>query len=68
MLCRWAQQFGIVGPAVDISQVFVPLAQASAVELGVDSRVRFERADASSFVPAAVPYDLVSCIGARKSA
>ena len=64
MLCRWAEKYGIGGLGVDISKVFVPLAQARAVELGVDSIVRFECADASTFVPSATSYDIVSCIGA----
>lgn len=64
MLCRWAEQFGIGGLGVDISEVFVPAAQQRAAELGVDGRVRFKRADASSFVAEKAAYDVVSCIGA----
>ncbi|MGI8701471.1 MAG: SAM-dependent methyltransferase [Nocardioidaceae bacterium] len=64
MLCRWAQRFGVGGVGVDISEVFVPAARARAVELGVDERVRFERADASAFIANRSAYDVVSCIGA----
>jgi hypothetical protein len=69
MLCRWAQQFGIQGVGVDLSEVFLAAAQSRAAELGVADRVRFERANASRYQtepgqaePAS--YDLVSCIGA----
>jgi hypothetical protein len=64
MLCRWAQHFGTGGLGVDISDVFVPAAKARAAELGVDDRVRFEHADASTFVAEPATYDVVSCIGA----
>lgn len=64
MVCRWAQRFGIGGLGVDISEVFVPAARARAVELGVDERVRFEHADASTFRAEDDAYDVVSCIGA----
>ncbi len=66
MLCSWAERFGIGGLGVDISDVFIPVAEARAAELGVSDRVRFERADASSVTPQPEPesYDIVSCIGA----
>ena len=67
LLCRWAQRWGTGGVGIDISTVFVPLAQARADQLGVADRVRFERGDAaqpSADVLAAAPYDVVSCIGA----
>jgi SAM-dependent methyltransferase len=64
MLCRWAEHFGIGGLGVDISDVFVPAARARASELGVGDRVRFEQADASTFVAEPAAYDVVSCIGA----
>ena len=49
MLCTWAQRHGIRGLGVDISEVFVPAARARAAHLGVADRVRFVRADASTF-------------------
>jgi SAM-dependent methyltransferase len=64
MLCRWAQQFGIHGVGVDLSDVFLTAAQARAAELGVADRSRFERANASTYQAEPGAYDLVSCIGA----
>lgn len=64
MLCRWAQRWGTGGVGVDISEVFHPVAQARAAELGVADRVRFELADASTYVAELEAYDIVSCIGA----
>ena len=61
MLCRWAERFGTGGLGVDISDVFVPAARARATELGVDDRVRFVHADASTFVAEPAAYDVVSC-------
>ena len=63
LLCRWAARWGTGGLGLDISTVFVPLAQERAHELGVADRVRFERADAST-PPQGTAYDVVSCIGA----
>ena len=63
LLCRWAERWGTGGLGLDISTVFVPLAQERARELGVADRVRFERADAST-PPHDTAYDVVSCIGA----
>ena len=44
MLCTWAHRHGIRGLGVDISEVFVPAAQARAAHLGVADRARFVRA------------------------
>lgn len=64
LLCRWADEFGIEGHGVDISEVFVPAARARAAELGVADRVTFELGDAATAVPDGAGYDIVSCIGA----
>jgi SAM-dependent methyltransferase len=64
MLCTWAQRHGIRGLGVDISEVFVPAAQARAAHLGVADRVRFVRGDASRFGVTPASFDAVACIGA----
>jgi SAM-dependent methyltransferase len=64
MLCTWSRDYGISGVGVDISQVFLAAARERAAELGVTERVRFVHADASTYRDDAVPYDIVSCIGA----
>jgi hypothetical protein len=64
MLCRWAAAFGIEGVGVDISTVFIPAAVQRAAELGVAERVKFVRADASTYAAEPEAFDVVSCIGA----
>lgn len=64
MLCRWAESYGTGGVGVDISEVFIPAAQARADELGVVDRVRFELGDAADFDAKPASFDVVSCIGA----
>ncbi|HTJ38185.1 MAG TPA: methyltransferase domain-containing protein [Dactylosporangium sp.] len=65
MLCRWADAFGIEGRGVDISEAFLPVARARAVELGVADRVTFDLAEAAAAVKAEhMQYHIVSCIGA----
>ncbi len=64
LLCRWSQRYDIEGRGIDLSAVFVEAARERAVELGVDGRVRFERADAGRPVPEPGTWDVVSCIGA----
>ncbi|MEU4835911.1 methyltransferase domain-containing protein [Streptosporangium sp. NPDC023615] len=66
MLCRWAAAHGVEGVGVDISHVFHAAAVARAVELGVEDKVRFERAEAARYAAGVkgADYDLVSCIGA----
>ena len=64
MLCTWAQRHGIRGLGVDISEVFVPAARVRAAHLGVADRVRFVRADASTFRVQPESFDAVACIGA----
>jgi SAM-dependent methyltransferase len=64
LLCRWSQRYGIEGRGIDLSQVFLEAARERAVELGVDGRVTFERADAGHPVPEPGQWDVVSCIGA----
>ena len=64
MLCTWARRHGLYGLGVDISEVFVPAAQARAAHLGVADRVRFVRADASTFAVRPALFDAVACIGA----
>jgi SAM-dependent methyltransferase len=64
LLCRWAAWFGSGGLGVDISTVFVPAAVARAAELGVDDRVSFVEADASTFAPEPAGFDIAACIGA----
>lgn len=65
MLCRWADQFGIHGTGVDLSQVFITAARKRAEELDVAFQVEFINQDADSFVAIPDSYDIVSCIGAN---
>lgn len=64
MLCTWSRDHGIRGVGVDISTVFLAAARERAAELGVEDRVRFVQADASTYEDNEAPYDIVSCIGA----
>ena len=63
LLCTWARDHAVTGTGVDISTVFTAAARARARELGVDERVRFVHADASSYAPRD-PVDVACCIGA----
>ncbi len=64
LLCRWAEWFGSGGIGVDISEVFVPIADTRARELGVSDRVSFVRGDAAAFVAESPSFDVACCIGA----
>jgi len=64
MLCQWAARHGIEGLGVDLSDVFLRAARSRAAELGVEGRVQFVHADASTYAAPAPAYDVVSCIGA----
>lgn len=64
LLCTWSRDHGISGVGVDISQVFLAAARKRAAELGVEERVEFVHADASTYQNSAAPYDLACCIGA----
>ena len=64
LLCRWAQDFGIAGLGIDISDVFLGAARARAVELGVTDRVMFQQGDAGQLTAETGSFDIVSCIGA----
>lgn len=63
MLCRWADEFGVGGLGVDISEVFLPAARRRAEELNVADRVGFVQGDAGAY-RADERYDVVACIGA----
>jgi SAM-dependent methyltransferase len=64
LLCRWAEWFGSGGVGVDLSEVFVPIAEARARELGVADRVSFVRGDAAAYVAEPGAFDVACCIGA----
>ena len=64
MLCQWATTHDISGIGVDISEVFIPAAIARAESMGVADRLRFVRADASTYVAEPSSFDVVSCLGA----
>ncbi len=64
LLCRWAEEFGVTGHGVDISEVFLAAARGRAEELGVADRVSFEQGDAGEHAAQPSSYDVVSCLGA----
>ena len=64
MLARWAQQFGISGVGIDISDVFLEAARQRAGELGVADRLEFVKADAGRYDTEPESFEVVSCIGA----
>ena len=64
MLCRWAQQFGIHGLGIDISEVFLAAAASRAHQLAIANQVTFQLGDASTMRVDHGAFDIVSCIGA----
>jgi SAM-dependent methyltransferase len=64
MLSRWSARYGLQGVGVDISKVFLAAARERAAELGVEDRVEFVEADASTYRAEPDAFDIVSCIGA----
>lgn len=64
MLCRYSRDHGTVGVGVDIYPPFLAAARDRAVELGVESSVRFVEADAADVNDVASDFDVVSCVGA----
>lgn len=64
LLCAWAADRGATGTGVDISAVFLEAARDRAAELGVASRVAFERGDAADYPVANHAVDVASCVGA----
>lgn len=66
LLGQWAKRWGIEGVGVDISHVFLPLAQQRAAELGVADKLTFIEGEAGAYASGAgaKAFDIVSCIGA----
>jgi SAM-dependent methyltransferase len=64
MLSRWSRAHGITGVGVDTSEPFLADAARRADELGVADRLRFEAAEATSYLPGAAGFDVVTCLGA----
>ena len=63
LLCLWAQEYGVTGHGVDLSEVFLDAAARRAAELGVTDRVSLTHGDAAEYRPE-TRYDIVSCLGA----
>jgi len=66
LLVQWAKRWGISGTGVDISKVFLPLAQQRAEELGVADQLTFIEGEAGAYAAGAGKgaFEVVSCIGA----
>jgi SAM-dependent methyltransferase len=64
MLSQWAQQYGILGVGVDISEVFIEAAKARAYQLEVLDQLNFIVDDAGTYPQDYHQFDVVSCIGA----
>lgn len=64
MLVRWANEYGIRGVGVDISDVFLAAAHQRAYMMNVGDRVHFVHADAGTYPEAHHQFDLISCLGA----
>ena len=64
MLCRFAEQYGIQGTGVDISEAFITTARAKAEARGVGGHLTFIQEDAAQYRALPPHYDVVSCIGA----
>ncbi len=64
MLARWSEAYGHSGIGVDISKVFLAAAEARAIELGVNERISYVRANAATYDIERNGFDIASCIGA----
>lgn len=64
MLCRFAEQYGIQGTGVDLSEAFIATAREKAEARGVAGHLTFVQGDAAQYRAEPPGYDVVSCIGA----
>lgn len=64
LLCRWAEQWGLIGVGVDMSSVFLEAARQRARELEVLPKLTFVEGDAADYPEEHHQFDIVSCIGA----
>ncbi|MEX0664681.1 MAG: class I SAM-dependent methyltransferase [Acidimicrobiia bacterium] len=64
MLCQYAHRHGTTGLGIDVFPPYTSMANARAVELGVDHLVHFIEGDAALHEAEPGSFDVVSCIGA----
>lgn len=63
LLCTWARDHGIIGTGIDMSRLFIENANRRAIELSVQSQVKFKHDDAKNYT-SQVKVDIACCIGA----